>query len=86
MRRQNVKVRTRTFEALIEMLRDGAGHDVDDLKGATRFPGDWVLGWTAGVRRPAGWLEREAVARGRLNGGPVCSSQLHDGDQLVTAR
>jgi hypothetical protein len=37
-----VKIRTRTFNAVMELLRDGAWHTVDDLRAVARFPSDWV--------------------------------------------
>jgi hypothetical protein len=36
-------VRTqRTFKAIVEALRDGAWHEVDDIEAATRYPTEWV--------------------------------------------
>jgi len=32
----------RTFEAILEVLRDGAWHSLEDVSAATRYPGDWV--------------------------------------------
>jgi uncharacterized protein YutE (UPF0331/DUF86 family) len=37
-----VKSTTRTFDAVVEVLRDGAWHAIEDLRAATRFPSDWV--------------------------------------------
>ena len=31
-----------TFEAILEVLRDGAWHTLDDVSAATRYPADWV--------------------------------------------
>ena len=37
-----MKTTTRTFDAVVEVLRDGAWHANEDLRAATRFPSDWV--------------------------------------------
>jgi hypothetical protein len=37
-----VRRRTRTFDAIIDVLRDGGWHALDDLQAATRFPAEWV--------------------------------------------
>ena len=37
-----VKSKSRTFDAVVDVLRDGAWHTIEDLRAATRFPSDWV--------------------------------------------
>ena len=32
----------RTFKAIVELLRDGAWHEMDDLKAAATYPKQWV--------------------------------------------
>jgi hypothetical protein len=32
----------RTFEAVVDVLRDGAWHTLEDVKAATQFPSQWV--------------------------------------------
>jgi hypothetical protein len=32
----------RTYEAILDVLRDGAWHPVDDVEAATHFPSHWV--------------------------------------------
>lgn len=36
------RTRRRTFDAIVEVLRDGAWHEIGDVGAATRFPDDWV--------------------------------------------
>lgn len=36
------RIRRRTYDAIMEVLRDGAWHEIDDVGAATRFPDDWV--------------------------------------------
>jgi hypothetical protein len=31
-----------TFQAIINVLRDGSWHEIDELTEATRFPAEWV--------------------------------------------
>jgi hypothetical protein len=42
LRRERRENQNTDVNGVMELLRDGAWHSVDDLNEATRFPGDWV--------------------------------------------